>query len=65
MHSDGDALLVIAVGEVKLRLNDPEPVVGVHRVLRVAEHRRVQTDESLDLPVQAFLLGGAGCGPLS
>ena len=63
--SNGDALLVIAFGEVNLRIDDPEPVVGVHRVLRVAEHRRPQTNESLDLPVQAFLLGGAGCGPLS
>jgi hypothetical protein len=51
VRGNGDTHLFIAVGEVKLRLNDPEPVVGVHRVLRVAERWRLQTDESLDLPV--------------
>ena len=58
VHGNGDTLLVIAVGEVELGLHAPEPVVGVHQVLRVAERRRLQTDESLNLPVQAFLLGG-------
>ena len=32
VHSDGDTLLVIAVGEVVLRLNDPEPVISIHWV---------------------------------
>jgi hypothetical protein len=53
---DGDAPLVRADGEVELGLDHPQPVVGVERVIRVAEGGGLQVDEPLDLPREVLVL---------
>jgi hypothetical protein len=49
VRGDGDTFLVKADGEVELGLDHPQLVVGVERVIQVAEGGGLQADEPLDL----------------
>jgi hypothetical protein len=56
VRGDRDALLVGADGEVELGLDHPQLVIGLERVIRVAEGGGLQTDEPLDLPREVLVL---------
>jgi hypothetical protein len=56
VRGDDDALLVRADGEVELGLDHPQPVVGIERVIRVAESGGLQTDEPFGLLREALVL---------
>jgi hypothetical protein len=55
VRGDSDALLVGADGEVELGLDHPQPVIGLGRVIRVAEGGGLQVDEPLDLPREVLV----------
>jgi hypothetical protein len=56
VRGNSDALLAGADGEVELGLDHPQPVVGLERVIRVAEGGGLQMDEPLDLPREVLVL---------
>jgi hypothetical protein len=64
VRGNGDALLVRADSEVELGLDHPQPVIGVERVIRVAEGGGLQADEPLDLPREILILRSGVVPPL-
>jgi hypothetical protein len=48
VRGDGDTLLAGVDSEVELGLDFPQPVVGIKRLVRVADGGGLQADETLD-----------------
>jgi hypothetical protein len=53
VRGDGDTLLASIHSEVKLGLDFPQPVVGIERLVRVADGGGLQADEPLDFFVRS------------
>jgi hypothetical protein len=53
VRGDGDTLLASVDSEVELGLDFPQPVIGIERLVRVADGGGLQVDEPLDLFVRS------------
>jgi hypothetical protein len=64
VRGDGDTLLASIHSEVKLGLDFPQPVVGIERLVRVADGGGLQADEPLDFFVRSSPGGASRFPPL-
>jgi hypothetical protein len=64
VRGDGDTLLVGVDSEVELGLGYPQPVVGIERLVRVADGGGLQADELLDFFVRSSPGGALWFPPL-
>jgi hypothetical protein len=64
VRGDGDPLLAGVDGEVELGLDYPQPIVGIERLVRVADGEGLQADEPLYFFVRSSPGGALWFPPL-